>query len=316
MLELSCADKPNIPEKKQWTEDDKKFVKEFEGKVAETIKKHGFFSENDKILVAVSGGKDSTTVLYLLKKLGYEVEAVTVDAHIGCYTEQNLTNLRHVCQGLGVKLHELPFRKIFGASLCYIRDYLKAKGHNLKSCTVCGVLRRYLLNAKARALGATKLVLGHNLDDEAQSVLMNFMKNRPWMNARLGPAPSNQEDNRFVPRVKPLYFITENEVIRYAKLMRFPVKFGKCPCSVEGFRNAIKDFLREQEQKKQGTTRNVVNAFLKLLPRLQKKYSSPAPLKHCVECGEPASSNTCKACNILNKLNEPAQIKEFDSITS
>lgn len=310
MLPLTCADKPSIPEENPWTQDDHAFVRQFEQTVADTVACCRMFSPDDKILVAVSGGKDSTAVLHVLHKLGYPVEAVTVDAHIGCYTEQNLINLRHVCQQLNVPLHEIAFRKVIGASLCYIRDYLKAQGHNLKSCTVCGVLRRYLLNAKARALGATKLVLGHNLDDEAQVVVMNFIKNRPWMNARLGPVPGRLDDARFVPRVKPLYFLSEEDVVRYAKLMRFPVKFGKCPCSVEGFRNAIKDFLTAQQIIQPDAKRNIVQALLAMLPRLQEKYAAQS-VGHCAQCGEPASSGTCKPCSILNKLHEPSQVREF-----
>lgn len=307
---LQICLRPTEPEHVVWTQDDARFVQEIEQRVRDTIGRYRLLSPTDKILVAVSGGKDSTVVLHLLRAFGYAVEAVTVDAHIGCYTRQNLENIRAVCQKLGVRLHEIQFRKVFGASLCYIRDYLKAKGRNLKSCTVCGVLRRYLLNRKARELHATKLVLGHNLDDEAQAVLMNLLKNRPELNARLGPRIDAQDD-RFVARVKPLYHVREDEVVRYSRLMRFPVKYGKCPCSVEGFRNAVRDFLDECERAQPGIKENIVKVLLENREKLQRRFSGKGVRAFCAQCNEPANGALCRACALLSLVQEPAQVSEL-----
>jgi uncharacterized protein (TIGR00269 family) len=302
---LSICAGPTIPENIIWTDDDVKFVQGFENRVKETIERHRLLSMNDRILVAVSGGKDSTAVLHVLHKLGYPVQAVTVDAHIGCYTQQNLENIRAVCKKIGVVLHEIPFRKDFGASLCYIRDYLKERGHNYKSCTVCGVLRKHLLNRKARELRATRLVLGHNLDDEAQVILMNLFKNRPDLNARLGPKTS-LDDSRFVTRVKPLYFIREDEVVRYSKLMQFPVKYGKCPCSVEGFRHAVRSFLDEQEASVRGIKENIVKVFLENRENLRNAFAA-RKISFCAQCDEPATGTMCRACELLSLLHEPLE---------
>jgi uncharacterized protein (TIGR00269 family) len=302
---LSICLTPTVPDTVVWTDDDRRFAERFEQRIQETITDHALLSQKDKIVVAVSGGKDSTVVLHVLKKLGYAVEAVTVDAHIGCYTQQNLENIRSVCGKLNVALHEIPFRKVFGASLCAIRDFLKVKGHNFKSCTVCGVLRRYLLNRKARELGATKLVLGHNLDDEAQVVVMNLIKNRPELNARLGPRVDAMDCERFVARVKPLYFIREDEVVRYSKLQQFPVKYGKCPCSSEGFRHAVRNFLDAQETRQKGTKEGIVKVFLENRVALQAKFMGANAPKFCVQCDEPASNALCRACALLELVREP-----------
>jgi len=306
---LSICVAPTIPEPVVWTDDDAKFAQEFEHRVQDTIECYHLLDKNDKILVAVSGGKDSTAVLHVLHKLGYPVEAVTVDAHIGCYTQQNLENIRSVCKKINVVLHEIPFRKEFGASLCYIRDYLKERGHNYKSCTVCGVLRKHLLNKKARELGATKLVLGHNLDDEAQVILMNLFKNRPALNARLGPK-TVLTDNRLVTRVKPLYLIREDEVIRYSKLMQFPVKYGKCPCSFEGFRHAVRDFFNDYEKTMPGIKENVVQVFLENRGLLQKRFASQE-ISVCAQCDEPSTGSLCRACMLLNLVREPKEPSEL-----
>ena len=122
------------------------FIKTLENKVAQTIKKFNLIKKDEKVLVACSGGKDSTSVLFILHKLGYKPEAITVDALIGNYTLENLNNLKDFCKQNNIPLHIISFRKEFGCSLCYIRSILKSKGYSWSSCTICGVLRRYLFN--------------------------------------------------------------------------------------------------------------------------------------------------------------------------
>jgi tRNA(Ile)-lysidine synthase TilS/MesJ len=179
---------------------------QFEQKVKNTIKDYNLIKPKDKVLVACSGGKDSTVVLYLLKKFGYNVEAITIDVAIGSYTKKNLENLRQVCKNLGVKLHEISLRKKFGCSICYMKSVLKSKGIAKKSCSICGIAKRYLLNKETRKLKADKIVTGHNIDDEAQSVMMNFLRGNLMLLSRLGPLTGLIQDKKFVPRIKPLYF--------------------------------------------------------------------------------------------------------------
>ncbi len=285
---------------------DEKFIARIEKKVSQTIKKHSLFTKKDRIAVAVSGGKDSTTLLYVLKKLGYNPVAITVDSHIGCYTQEKLENLRETCKKLSIRLHEIPFRKIFGASLCYLRGKIRERGHSYRSCTICGVLRRYLLNKKARELKADRLVLGHNLDDEAQGILMNLMKNRPELNARLGPLADSVNDPLFVPRAKPLYEISENEIVRFSKIMGFPVKYCRCPCASDGFRFAVRGFLDYCGKTSPGAKKNIVDSFLKCRKALRKN-SAKSKNTHCEKCGELAGGKTCRACELLLLADKPLQ---------
>lgn len=278
--------------------DDKKFLKYFEKKVQDTVRRYRLFSKKDKIAVAVSGGKDSTAALFVLKKLGYDVKAVTIDVSIGNYTKKNLENIRDFCAGLGVELVEFSFKKEFGYSLCYLRSAINSKGHKLKSCTVCGVLRRYMLNKYSRKLGVDVVVTGHNLDDEAQAFMMNVFRNTLQMSARLGPRSGVVKDKLFVPRVKPLYFCSEKEVVRYSKLNDFKVMYGKCPCSSEAYRNTVKEILeRESDEVKL----NIVNNFLSQMGMLQKIHPK-GDINVCSNCGEPSKHKLCQACSIVNLL--------------
>jgi len=287
------------------------FTQKIEEKVKKTIKQYSLITKKDKILVACSGGKDSTTILYILNKFGYKPEAITVDAVIGNYTKQNTENLKIFCKKHNIKLHIVSFRTEFGYSLCYLRSILKQKGNNWNSCTICGVLRRYLLNKYARQLKATKLVTGHNLNDEAQSIIMNLFKNNIEILAKLGPINGVNKNKKFIPRIKPLYFISEEEVIKYSKQMKFPVKYGHCPCRVGVYRCTIDNLLTNYEKPNPETSKKIVNWFLSISPLLKKQFKSKTQnnnfdsslkQKYCTNCKEPSKKDICMTCQILEKI--------------
>ena len=293
---------------------------QIENKVKQTIKKYKLLSKKDRILVACSGGKDSTTILYILNKLGYKPEAITVDALIGNYTKHNLKNITEFCKQHNIRLHVISFRKEFGYSLCYLKSLINSKGSgtkkelgipeqrscskgfNLKSCTICGVLRRYLLNKHARKLKATKLITGHNLNDEAQAIMMNLFKNNIEILSRLGPSTGTIKDKKFVQRVKPLYFVTEQEVIDYSKKQKFPVKYSHCPCRAGAYRDDINKVLEKYEKTNPYTTKNIVKWFLKISPNLKQKFKSTQKQAYCKDCGEPSRKDQCMTCQILAKI--------------
>ncbi|MBI2128649.1 TIGR00269 family protein [Candidatus Woesearchaeota archaeon] len=282
---------------------EKNFIKNFENKIKKTIKKFNLLNKKEEIFVAVSGGKDSTAILYLLKKLGYNVEAITVDVLIGKYTKQNLEKIRGFCKKINIELHVISFREKFGYSLCYIRSVLNSKGLDLKSCTICGVLRRYLINKYARKLKADKIVTGHNLDDEAQAILMNFLRNRLDLNSRLGPISGVVKDKKFIPRIKPLYLTAEKDIVKYSKILDFDVDYGKCPCCHDAYRNFIRGLLNESEEKNPKIKENIVLYFLRDIKNTKNNKINKA-INYCNNCGEPAKGTICQTCNLLSKIKE------------
>ncbi len=279
---------------------DSKFKAYIEKKVRQTINRNKLFTRDEKIGVAASGGKDSTVCLYILKKLGYNVEGITIDAAIGNYTKKNLENLRKVCKNYDIKLHEVSFRKEFGMSLCYIRSVLKSKGYRYSSCMICGILKRYLLNKFSRKFKFDCLATGHNLDDEAQSVLMNVFRNDFKLARRQGPITGIVDSSKFVKRVKPLYYIREDEVERYSKIMKFPVNYEICPCSVDAYRREYKEILDNFEKKHPCVKYNIINFQQKMKAHLKEDKDMKIDL--CENCGEPSSNLLCKACKIISEL--------------
>lgn len=271
----------------------------FENRVLETIDKYNLFKKDDKVLVACSGGKDSTTILYILNKYSFNVEAITIDALIGNYTKENVKNLENFCRQNKIKLHNISFRDKFGRSLCFIQSILKKNGIKMNSCAVCGVLRRYLLNKEARRIKPKCVVTGHNLDDEAQSIMMNLLRNKLSLSARLGPKSGLVEDSRFIPRVKPLYFCSEKDITRYSKMKGFKVIYTPCPCRTGSYRKKTADFIDSLEKDNPRIKENIIKNFLKLLPRLKKSYSSMEKIDYCRSCGEPSRGKMCNTCNII-----------------
>ena len=119
---------------------DKKFILEFEQKVKATIKKYKLCTKKERIIVACSGGKDSTTVLYLMKKFGYSVEALIIDLLIGKWSDKNLQNIKKFCQEQKIKLHEVNLREEFGCSMCFMRSGIQKKV-KLNNCLICGIIK-------------------------------------------------------------------------------------------------------------------------------------------------------------------------------
>ncbi len=278
------------------------FCNAIERRVQDTITQFSLFSPDDKILVAYSGGKDSTVLLHILHALGYVVEAITLNAYIGCYSRENVRNAITFCHSRNIPLHHISFRDEFGYSLCYLRTLLNQKGLHVTSCTICGVLRRYLLNKRARMLGATKIAFGHNLDDETQAILMNVFKGDVDLSTRFGPQSGTSRDGRFVQRIKPLYFVAEEEIILYSKMKQFPVHYGACPCSVDSYRYFIRQLIKKYEQEFPQTRKNIVELFRSLSSLVKQETTTPE-IPTCATCGEPSAHDQCRTCTLLATLS-------------
>ena len=276
------------------------FISYFEQKVFKTIGKHQLLGRNEKICVAVSGGKDSLTALYLIKKyvkknnIGSEVIALAVDEGIADYREKTIEDLKEFCNEHEVALTIVSNKDEFNFTLDDAYPIIN-KGTKKKPCHVCGVWRRYLLNKYAHKLKADKVVTGHNLDDEAQVIMMNILKANTKLAVRLGPKTGVKEHDYFVQRVKPLYFCTEKEVRLYTLLKGFKIQYTECPYSKEGFRFDIQKMLNDMELKYRGTKQSVVKSFLSLLPQMNQENIE---IGKCNECGEAANRDVCNACEM------------------
>ncbi len=278
------------------------FIRYFEKKVFSTIRNYKLIDKNDKIAVALSGGKDSLTVLNILNTLknktrGFEIEAIAIDEGIQGYRDKTLETAEKFCKENKIKLHIFSYKDEFGNTL---DNFLKKT--TMKACSMCGPFRRYLLNKKSKELGFNKLVTGHNLDDEAQTIMMNYFRRNLETSARLGPITGIVKDRRFIKRIKPLYLMTEKETATYAFLKGLTSDFNECPHSTESYRGDVRDILNNFESKYPGTKHSIITSFLEILPLLREHYKNFMPINNCKICDEPCSQEICQTCKIVESL--------------
>lgn len=283
------------------------FIKYFEKKVYDTIIKYNLINKNERIGVAVSGGKDSLTVLYLVNKFMQKHHlrrpiAVSIDEGIKGYRTVTLKKVKTFCKRESIPLKIISYKKQYKNTLDEFIEKIKNKKLNIHSCNVCGVLRRQTLNKTAKELKLDKLITGHNLDDESQTILMNFLKGNKDILPRQGiiTEMGRKKGKSFVKRVKPLYFLTDKEVRLYTYLKGFDIEYTECPYAEESYRNDVEKLLNNFEDKYKGTKNAIANTFLSILPKI--KQISDTEINTCKVCGEPANKEICKACELLEKI--------------
>ncbi len=280
----------------------KHFTGYVERRVQKEIRLQGKLSAKAKLAIAVSGGKDSMSTLYILSKVfanHRDVELVTliVDEGLTGYREKSVKLATEYSEKLGVPYEVLSFNEVFDIRM----DDVAALGEEWRPCTYCGVLRRNLLNRRARELGVEKIAFGHNLDDMSQSVLMNIVNGDVQRLVRLGPHKRAQEG--LVPRMIPLRLVPESEVKLYANSMEIPYLDMHCPSRPRAHRLGFLDLINKMEADTPGTRHSILSSYDQMIEPLRAHFP-PADLNKCKSCGEPSMGEICKACDLLTKAKK------------
>lgn len=271
------------------------FIEDVERKIKRDIRKFKMIGRDDKIAVAVSGGKDSVVLLYILHKIfkdrpDLEIFAITIDEGIKGYRANTLSHAIKLTNELGIAHTVNSFEEEFGTTM----DALVIKKEHA-ACTLCGVLRKNILNKAARELGADKLAIGHNLDDESQTILMNYMRGDM---DRLGRMLPGSIQPGMVPRIKPLRSIPEKEVALYGFLNDLPVSIDECPYAGDALRNEIREMINNYEVRHPGTKYSLLGGFETISKTLRPPVTE---IFKCDKCGEPSSEKVCKTCRLLGR---------------
>jgi uncharacterized protein (TIGR00269 family) len=274
-----------------------------EKRVKKTIKKQGKTPHHTRIGVAVSGGKDSLVTLFLLnhiflKRPDVEIVAISVNEGIEGYRDNSLAKAKKACDKWNISYYEISFEEIFGWGM---DDIQKVNISPLGSCSFCGVFRRHCLNRMAKELKISRLATGHNLDDMAQSILMNFVNADMKKLARLGPHLHVQPG--LIPRMMPLRWIPEKENAIYAILREIDFYESMCPYSVNALRGTFKDILYSLETKNPGTRHSILHSFDAIRDSLRQQFP-PAELNICEICGEPTTQYQCQTCQLKEKVKD------------
>jgi len=250
------------------------------------------------VAVALSGGKDSGVALtlahrYFRRRPTVRIVALSVDEGIAGYRAATLEAARALTESLGVEHRVVTSQEAIGTTT----DRTAAELPGTVPCSFCGVWRRQLLNRAARDVSADALVLGFNLDDLSQTVLMNLVRGDLDRLVRMAPHRIRQPG--LVPRVAPLALIPEREVYLYARLKGIPFDHGECPHAGRAARNLFREVVWQLEEAQPGTRQSLLRTHERLVTRFLKEEASEAAPARCRACGEPATTELCRACEYL-----------------
>jgi uncharacterized protein (TIGR00269 family) len=280
------------------------FLAFVERRVKREIRSQVDFQGGERIAVGMSGGKDSSATAALLAdfvkpRQDIELIGITIDEGIASYRPAGIVSARRLCEHLGIEHRVLSYEESAGHTM----DEVVARDPESIPCSYCGPFRRQALNRAAQEVEADYVATGLNLDDTAQSILMNVARGDVEKLARLGPHEGRQPG--LVPRIQPLRMIPEKEVYLYALLKGIEFHDATCPYADRAQRGRFRDMVHRLEEDSPGTRHAIVSGYDQLRPLLQGAYP-PATLNDCARCGAPTLHAICKACELRDRIEKIA----------
>jgi len=275
------------------------FTKLTEDRIRKTITKNNLFKPKDKVTIAVSGGKDSIAVCHFLSrfrnKMPMSLHGILIDEGVKGVRKPAIELTKKELDKLGIPYTVRSYKQEYGKNMDQI---VKKASH---PCSICGVLRRSLINKIAKEVKATKLATGHNLDDELQSSVMNFFRGDYGRMSRMGAKTDAQKG--FVQRVKILRDVPEKEVGLYAIVNGYKFTERRCPFAKKALRQTIRDQINQVEEKHPGTKFAIMKSSENLNKILKPHFEKhKINLFKCTECGELSVSEICKKCKMLRNF--------------
>jgi uncharacterized protein (TIGR00269 family) len=277
--------------------------------VARAIKAFKMFTPEDRILVAVSGGKDSLALWHILLALGYRADALYVNLGIGSYSEESHRKVQHyaetVAAARGGKLLVHVVEQEAGAGIRELATIL-----HRPTCSTCGTIKRYQFNRAAVEQEYDVMATGHNLDDEAARLLGNVLHWQDEYLEKQSPTlPASVEG--FSKKVKPLCRLSEREIAAYAVVNRIDYIVEECPMAKGSKMILYKEVLNRLETESPGTKQRFYWGFLDKQTKPEPTTESMAEkdqrtLTPCESCGQPTTAGTCSYCKMMAKAKAAA----------
>jgi uncharacterized protein (TIGR00269 family) len=264
--------------------------------VARAVKEFGMIAEGDRVLVAVSGGKDSLAVWDILLELGHDADGLYVGLGIGDYSDTSAHHARAFARARGARLLEVDLPRDHGFDIPN-----DSRAARRAPCSLCGTSKRHLFDAAALDGGYDVLVTGHNLDDEAAVLFGNVLH---WQVDYLGRQhPVLPARDGFPKKVKPLVRLTERETAAYCIVSGIDYLVDECPMAKGNRHLGYKDALNDIEVQSPGTKAAFYFSFLRdAAARFATDVASEREaLRPCRTCGAPASSEVCAFCRLAER---------------
>ena len=263
------------------------FVAHVQSQVAKTIKEFKMFEPDDRLFVAVSGGKDSLAIWDILLDLGYDAVGFYLDLGIGSYSGRSKDAAIEFAEQKGAKLIVRSLDEEHGYT---VPELSKLTGR--VPCSGCGLNKRYEFNRAALEEGFSVLVTGHNLDDEVATLFGNVLH---WNVDMLGRQAPVLEERSFdegsgpvlVRKVKPLVRVAERETAAYALLRGIDYIVEECPMVEGNTQHRYKEAITLIEEASPGTKQQMYFGFLKRAAHRFADDGGAGEVVACERCGSP-----------------------------
>jgi uncharacterized protein (TIGR00269 family) len=278
------------------------FLHHCEEQVRRGIHQYRMLAPGERVLVAVSGGKDSLALWDILVRLGYEADGLYLGLGIGGYSDVSGEYVQrfvaeHGVEEQGRKLHTVDLADEYGLGIPEA-----AAATRRAPCGACGLSKRHLFNRAAMEHGYDVVATGHNLDDEAAVLLGNVLR---WDVGYLGRQhPVLPAAPGFVRKVKPLVRLGEREMAAYCVLRGIDYQVEECPMA-EGNRHlGYKEVLNALEDRSPGSKASFLFGFVE---RGHERFADRADeerddLRECTVCGAPTPGEVCAFCRLRERV--------------
>jgi len=281
-------------------------AKSVEERVLGLIMGEKLVKRGDRVMVAVSGGKDSAVAAWILAKhaeeLGIDVALLHLDQQIGGYSNPARDAVERLARQLRVPTYIHEWEKEWGMGLGEIAKRLRKA-----PCSICGTLKRYYQNILPKKLGYNVVATGHNLDDSVGFIINNLITGQTEYIAKL--APMLKETELTVRKIKPLFWIQEWEIRKFAEDKGIPFTDARCPFQRTAPTYKIRRAFDEVETQRPGTRKAFVKNTMRLAKAADVRATETKP-KACKYCGAPTNGEVCAVCRMKIKLGlKPGEIK-------
>lgn len=271
------------------------FLHFFQRQIKRAIKEEKLLGPDDRILVAVSGGKDSLALLWQLHDLGYTVHGLHVDLGIPEASETAQTTISAFCHHRAIPLHIISTAEA-GVAIPDLAPLI-----DQPVCSYCGKIKRHFFNKFAVENDFTVLATGHNLDDEVSRLFANTLG---WKTEHLASqGPALPAENGFARKIKPLYRHSEFETAAFCFVQGIPYVQAPCPYSQGASFTLYKKLLNELEKQQPGRKLFFYQEFLR---RAKDSFQQNAPedkaITACSRCGAPTTAGVCSVCRLREKI--------------
>jgi uncharacterized protein (TIGR00269 family) len=264
------------------------FLRHVREQVKRAIEAYAMLQPSDRVLVAVSGGKDSLALWDVLLDLGYRADGLYLGLGIGDYSSRSAEIVRSFARERAAGLLEVDLARDYGFDI----PTAGRKGSR-STCAVCGLSKRYVFNRAAREGGYDVIATGHNLDDEAATLLGNTLRWQTDYIARQFPVLEAEEG--LARKVKPLYRLAELETAAYAFLRGIDYVVDECPLVAGNTQLRYKEAMNRLESTSPGTKAQFLLGYLERAAPLFAEQDS-VELAPCERCGQPTTGRFCAFC--------------------